>query len=106
MLRRTCAGALTMSKPATVAVPSEGSSSVVSILMVVLLPAPFGPSRPKIDAVGDVQGHVVGGSQVAEAPREAKRLDGAGFAAWLRGFDGADCRVVGSGHVSVTRRDG
>src|SRR5688500_9836917 len=31
-----------------VAVPPLGSSSVQSILIVVVLPAPFGPSRPKI----------------------------------------------------------
>ena len=34
------------SKPRTRAVPEVGSSSVVSILIVVVLPAPFGPSRP------------------------------------------------------------
>jgi hypothetical protein len=31
-----------------VAVPSLGGSSVVSILMSVLLPAPFGPSNPNV----------------------------------------------------------
>jgi len=34
--------------PKTVTVPVAGLSSVVSILMVVVLPAPFGPSRPNI----------------------------------------------------------
>ena len=59
-----------MSKPATEAVPSEGSSRVVSILMVVVLPAPLGPRRPKIAPVGHVQGDVIGGNQVAEGARE------------------------------------
>jgi hypothetical protein len=35
-----------MSWPATVAEPEVGGSNVMSILMVVVLPAPFGPSRP------------------------------------------------------------
>ena len=35
-----------MSKPAIVAVPALGGSSVVSILIAVVLPAPFGPSSP------------------------------------------------------------
>src|SRR5579859_5431221 len=46
MLRRTAAVCLRISYPATSAVPDVGVSSVVSILMVVLLPAPLGPSRP------------------------------------------------------------
>jgi len=37
-----------MSNPATVAVPSVGRSTVVSISIAVVLPAPFGPSKPKI----------------------------------------------------------
>jgi len=37
------------SKPATFALPAVGASMVVSILMVVVLPAPFGPSRPKME---------------------------------------------------------
>src|ERR1039457_6298515 len=52
MRRRTCAGDFMMSKPATLAVPEVGSSNVVSILIVVLLPAPLGPSRPKISPEG------------------------------------------------------
>src|SRR5260370_28241106 len=47
MLRRTSAFWWTISNPATRALPDVGGKSVVSILMVVLLPAPFGPSRPK-----------------------------------------------------------
>ena len=37
-----------MEKPATRAVPAVGGSSVVSILIVVVLPAPLEPRRPKI----------------------------------------------------------
>src|SRR5688572_5316699 len=37
-----------MSKPATRPSPSLGASSPVSILMVVVLPAPLGPRNPKI----------------------------------------------------------
>ena len=38
----------TTSKPATVADPAVGSASVHSILIVVDLPAPFGPRKPNI----------------------------------------------------------
>ena len=34
--------------PNTVALPSAGLSSVVSMRIVVVLPAPFGPSSPKV----------------------------------------------------------
>src|SRR5262245_4925369 len=46
--RRTASGSVTTSWPATSAVPAVGGRSVVSIRMSVDLPAPFGPSRPKI----------------------------------------------------------
>src|ERR1035438_10088899 len=36
-----------MEKPATRASPEEGANSVVSILIVVVLPAPLEPSKPK-----------------------------------------------------------
>ena len=36
-----------MSNPATVALPAVGSTSVHSILIVVDLPAPLGPRKPK-----------------------------------------------------------
>jgi len=49
MLRRTSTGWRTVSNPDTLAVPEFGRSIVVSILMVVVLPAPLGPSRPKIE---------------------------------------------------------
>jgi len=37
-----------MSRPFTVAVPAVGLSSVLSIEMIVVLPAPLGPRRLKI----------------------------------------------------------
>ena len=45
---RTLLGSRTMSKPLTVAEPDVGLSMVQSIETVVVLPAPFGPSNPKI----------------------------------------------------------
>ena len=47
MIRRSCLVWVATSNPKTLAVPSLGRSSVVRILMSVVLPAPFGPSRPK-----------------------------------------------------------
>ena len=46
--RRTSRGCEATSKPATRALPSVGRSRVESMRTVVVLPAPFGPSRPKI----------------------------------------------------------
>src|SRR5262249_27694910 len=45
---RTSSACRTISKPFTVAVPSVGCNNVVSILISVDLPAPLGPSSPKI----------------------------------------------------------
>src|SRR5450759_1204199 len=55
MRRRTCAGCSATSKAATSTRPEEGGSIVVSIFMRVLLPAPFGPMRPKISAAFTVK---------------------------------------------------
>src|SRR5579884_4524618 len=46
MLRRTSSRSRTTSCPATVAEPEVGLSSVHSMLMVVVLPAPLGPRKP------------------------------------------------------------
>jgi hypothetical protein len=48
MLRRTASGSLVMSCPFIVAVPLVGRSKVESMFSVVVLPAPFGPKKPKI----------------------------------------------------------
>ena len=42
------AGWATTSTPPTTARPDVGTTRVVSMPAVVVLPAPFGPSRPKI----------------------------------------------------------
>ena len=48
MQRRTAKGSVQMSCPATVAVPEAGRANVVSIWIVVVLPAPLCPRKPKI----------------------------------------------------------
>ena len=42
-MRRTAIGSATTSWPATVKVPRSGCSSVATMRMKVVLPAPFGP---------------------------------------------------------------
>ena len=44
--RRTASASWVTSSPSTVATPSVGAMSAVSIRTVVVFPAPFGPSRP------------------------------------------------------------
>src|SRR5581483_128971 len=46
--RRTSAGAVRVSNPSTSIRPASGARSVQMVRSVVVLPAPFGPSRPKI----------------------------------------------------------
>lgn len=46
MQRRAIAGEATTSMPAIWTAPTVGRTRVVQTLMVVVLPAPFGPSRP------------------------------------------------------------
>jgi hypothetical protein len=48
MTRRTSIGRAAASRPKTCTLPVPGVSRVVIILIVVVLPAPFGPSRPYI----------------------------------------------------------
>src|ERR1019366_2782231 len=47
MARQTSTACVVIEKPATRASPEEGGNSVVSILIVVVLPAPLDPSKPK-----------------------------------------------------------
>jgi hypothetical protein len=47
MCRRTSSRRSTTSKPLTRAAPEVGRTSVHSMLIVVLLPAPLGPRKPK-----------------------------------------------------------
>ena len=53
--RSTALGSRMISCPATIAVPLEGGTSVVNMRISVLLPAPFGPSRPKISPLWTVK---------------------------------------------------
>src|SRR5439155_549242 len=50
MERRTSLRCESTSKPLTVAEPAVGRSSVQSMLIVVVFPAPFGPRKPKTSA--------------------------------------------------------
>ena len=59
------------SNPSTVAVPSVGRMSAVSIRTVVVLPAPFGPSRPTTSPRLDRQGHAANGPAIVERATEA-----------------------------------
>ena len=52
MWRRTASRWATTSKPLTRAVPDVGSARVQSMLIVVLLPAPLGPRKPKTSPGG------------------------------------------------------
>src|SRR5882762_4605288 len=52
---RTPSASVTTSCPLTLAVPEVGGVSVVIIRINVVLPAPFGPSKPKISPVGTVK---------------------------------------------------
>ena len=54
MWRRTSSRWLTTSKPQTRAAPDVGVASVQSTLIVVLLPAPLGPRKPKTSPGGTV----------------------------------------------------
>src|ERR1700761_600693 len=51
MWRRTSSRAVTTSKPATSACPALGLVRVQSMLIVVVLPAPLGPRKPKTSPV-------------------------------------------------------
>ena len=57
----------TMSAPPTIAVPEVGEQSVVSMRMSVDLPAPFGPSSPKISPSLDGERDAVDSGEIAEA---------------------------------------
>ena len=52
MLRWTAGASRTTSWPATQADPASGMDSVVRMRTAVVLPAPFGPSTPRMEPVG------------------------------------------------------
>src|SRR5450755_3477094 len=55
MLRRTVSRSVAASWPATRAVPDVALASVQRILIVVVLPAPFGPRKPKVSPAATVK---------------------------------------------------
>ncbi len=61
MTRLTFSGSRPTSKPPTVAVPEVGSSRPQSMRMVVDLPAPLAPRKPKIAPAADVEADGVDG---------------------------------------------
>ncbi len=71
MLARTALGSRMISCPATTAVPLVGGTSVVNMRISVLLPAPFGPSRPKISPPVTVKLTLIHRQQRAEALADA-----------------------------------
>jgi hypothetical protein len=66
MTRRAAMGSAAMSMPAMVTDPESGRSSVASTRMVVVLPAPFGPSSPVTSPEGAVK---VTSSRIRVPPR-------------------------------------
>ena len=72
-VRRPCA----RRGPRTRAVPAVGGVSVVSMRISVVLPAPLGPSRPKISPCSTVKADVVHGHEIAEALGQFVDFDGA-----------------------------
>ena len=71
----------TTSRPATRALPPSGWVSVVSIRTAVVLPAPLGPSTPRIVPGRDAQVDAGEGDGRAEALGQALGLDHQG-ASW------------------------
>jgi len=63
----TSTASLVMEKPATRASPEEGANNVVSILIVVVLPAPLEPSKPKTSPALTEKGQRVNRRKCAEA---------------------------------------
>ncbi len=70
-----------MSKPSIFAVPSEGSSNVVSILMSVLFPAPLGPSKPNVVPCAQEKFRMIDSNERAESPRQGEDFNG--FCDWV-----------------------
>ena len=68
--------------PATIAVPASGRTSVVSTLIVVVLPAPFGPSRAKTSPRGDLEIEAVEDDLASEGLAQAPDQDG-GVRVWV-----------------------
>ena len=66
MFWRTASGSRATSYPATCARPEVGFSRPQSMRMVVDLPAPFGPRKPKTSPFADFEIDPVDGHKIAE----------------------------------------
>ena len=62
--------------PATLALPLVGRPRPVSRRSVVVLPAPFGPRKPKTEPLGTVRSSAVEGDDIAVPLAEPSNLDG------------------------------
>src|ERR1035438_7504201 len=80
-----------MEKPATRASPEEGGNSVVSILIVVVLPAPLEPSKPKTSPALTAR---VTASTAVNAPKRRVR-------AWIA----RTVSIIGSPECGVNERN-
>ena len=76
MRRLTPSGSRPTSMPPTVAVPLVGFSSPHSMRIVVDLPAPLLPRKPKTSPCRDLERQAVDGDEVAEALRQIGDGDG------------------------------
>ena len=94
MALRTSAGRRRTSYPATRAVPDVGGLSVVIMRMVVVLPDPFGPSRPSTDPVGTEK----------EMPSTAVKSPNL-FTRFSASIAGADGVALAAGAGVVTRKE-
>ena len=65
--------------PNNLAQPSVAGRSPVSIFIVVDLPQPFEPRKPKISPRRDAEIDVIDRDEIAEPPRQSLRLDRGDF---------------------------
>ena len=70
--------------PNSLAQPSVAGRNPVSIFMVVDLPQPFEPRKPKISPRRDAEVDMIDGDEVAEPPRQSLGLDCRHFVRSLR----------------------
>jgi len=76
MTRRTASGSSATLCPATMALPEVTGMSVVIMRISVLLPAPFGPSRPKISPSATLKLTLLTAFKIAVALADVLDSDG------------------------------
>ena len=96
-----CIGDRTTSVPNTSIAPLAGRSRVVIIRIVVVLPAPLGPSRPNTSPVRHGERHAVDRANIAERVAKVDGVDGRDVVAVWDRFRGRRKTA----HVSPTRSD-